>query len=158
MKRLISAKEALRLYNHNPHLQGGFGHDFGVFCHALDKHHDNAKLSSFRYTFKSHQKNIQETVHGGALATMVDVITTVGILRLTPNRTISISLNTEFMSVIKVGEEVEIDTQVAKLGKNIVFTNCWIYTDPEKTRKLACQGQHIKAVIHEPWNFMREVL
>ena len=92
------------MYNNNPKLNGGFGHDFGVFCQALDKHTDNPKLSSFRYVFQDHQRNIQETVHGGALATMIDVITTVGILRITPNRTISISLNTEFMNVIRVGE------------------------------------------------------
>jgi acyl-coenzyme A thioesterase PaaI-like protein len=50
------------------------------------------------------QKNIQETVHGGALATMIDVITTIGMLRMTVHRTISISINTEFLNVIKVGE------------------------------------------------------
>ena len=38
MKRLISAKEALRLYNNNPSLSGGFGVDFGTLCTALDKH------------------------------------------------------------------------------------------------------------------------
>ena len=85
---------------------------------------------------------------------MVDVITTVGILRMTPNRTISISLTTEFLNVIKVGEEVEIETEVSKLGKNIVFSDCRIYTDPLNVRKLACKGQHIKSIIQEPWNFM----
>ena len=94
MKRLISVKEALKLYNNNPHLNGGFGQDFGIKCTALDRHADNPKLSSFKYVFQGNHKNIQETVHGGALATMIDVITTVGILRMTSNRTISISLNT----------------------------------------------------------------
>ena len=106
MKRLISAKEALQFYNDNPLLRGGFGVDFGTLCTALDKHAEEPKFASFRYVFPNHHRNIQATVHGGALATMIDVITTVGILRMTPNRTISISLNTEFLSVIKVGEEV----------------------------------------------------
>ena len=94
MKRLLSAKEVLKLYNNNPKLIGGFGHDFGTKCTALDQHPDNPKLASFRYIFQDNHKNIQNTVHGGALATMIDVITTVGILRMTPNRTISISLTT----------------------------------------------------------------
>jgi acyl-coenzyme A thioesterase 13 len=147
MKKLINAKQALKLYNNNPNLNGGFGHDFGVLCQALDKHADNPKLSSFRYVFQGNHKNIQDTVHGGALATMIDVITTIGILRMTPNRTISISLNSEFMNVIKVGEEVEIDTEVCKIGKSVVFTECRIFIDPLNTRKLACKGSHIKAII-----------
>ena len=104
MRRIISVAEALKHYNNNPHLEGGFGADFGILCTAIDKHANEPKLASFKYTFPKHHRNIQETVHGGALATMIDVITTVGILRMTPNRTISISLNTEFLSVIKVGE------------------------------------------------------
>lgn len=39
-------------------------------------------------------KNIQDTCHGGALATLIDVATTISILRMTNHRTISISLNT----------------------------------------------------------------
>ena len=38
MKRLLSAQEALNLYNSNPSLKGGFGVDFGTLCTALDKH------------------------------------------------------------------------------------------------------------------------
>lgn len=40
-------------------------------------------------------------MHGGALVTMVDVATTIGITRLTPKRTISVSLQTDFLNVIK---------------------------------------------------------
>jgi acyl-coenzyme A thioesterase PaaI-like protein len=60
---------------------------------AVDRYEDNAKLACFRYKFESHQKNIQETIHGGALSTMIDVITTIGMLRMTHMRTISISLS-----------------------------------------------------------------
>lgn len=62
------------------------------------------------------------------------------------------------MNVIKVGEEVEIDTEVCKIGKNVVFTDCRIFTDISNKRKLACKGQHVKAIINEPWNFMKETL
>jgi hypothetical protein len=41
---------------------------------------------------------------------MIDVITTISMLRMTQMRTISISLSAEFLNVIKIGEEVEIDT------------------------------------------------
>lgn len=121
---------------------------------ALDRYEDNPRLAAFRYNFGTHQKNIQETVHGGALATMIDVVTTIGMLRMTHMRTISVSLSTEFLNVIKVGEEVEIETEIAKIGKNIVFADCRIFTDPLHKRKLACKGQHIKSILHEHWNFM----
>lgn len=74
-------------------------------------------------------------------------MTTVSILRVSPHRTISISLNTEFLNVIKVGEEVEVETEVSKIGRNIVFTDCRLFTDPHHKRKLACKGSHVKAVL-----------
>lgn len=94
MKRILTAKDVLKFYNSSPQLVGGFGEDMGLRCVALDKYQDNPKLSAFKYTFLPHQRNIQSTVHGGALATMIDVITTVAILRMTPSRTVSISLAT----------------------------------------------------------------
>lgn len=154
MKAILTAREVLQLYCANQHLVGGFGEDFGRRMLALDRYEDNPRLAAFRYSFGTHQKNIQETVHGGALATMIDVVTTIGMLRMTHMRTISVSLSTEFLNVIKVGEEVEIETEIAKIGKNIVFADCRIFTDPLHKRKLACKGQHIKSVLHEHWNFM----
>ena len=94
MKRILTLREVLQAYNTNPHLIGGFGEDFGTRLVALDRHENEPKLSSFSYKFLNHQKNIQDTVHGGALATMIDVITTIGMLRMTQHRTISISLST----------------------------------------------------------------
>ena len=54
------------------------------------------------------QKNVIDVMHGGALSTLIDVSTTIAILKMTPRRTISISLNTEFMSPIKVGSQVSV--------------------------------------------------
>jgi acyl-coenzyme A thioesterase PaaI-like protein len=56
------------------------------------------------YKVPQSHKNIQNTCHGGALATLVDVSTTISILRMTAHRTISVSLNTEFLNVIKLDE------------------------------------------------------
>ena len=73
---------------------------------------------------------------------------------MTPLRTISISLDTEFLRVIRVGDRVRIDTEVSKLGKNIVFTNCRIWTGEGKGAKLACTGRHVKSILPDRWNFM----
>jgi acyl-coenzyme A thioesterase PaaI-like protein len=55
-------------------------------------------------------KNIQDTCHGGALSTLIDVSTTISILRMTHHRTISVSLNTEFLNVVKLDQDVGIET------------------------------------------------
>jgi acyl-coenzyme A thioesterase PaaI-like protein len=54
------------------------------------------------YHVISAHKNVQDSCHGGALAALVDVATTINILRMTSNRTVSISLNTEFLNAVKL--------------------------------------------------------
>ncbi len=74
---------------------------------------------------------------------------------MTPLRTISINLNTEFLRVIKVEEEIELETIVTKIGKNVVFSECHIFSDPRKSRKLACKGSHIKSIQKENWDYLQ---
>lgn len=85
---------------------------------------------------------------------MIDVITTIAMTRMTANRTISISLTSEFLNVIKIGDQVEIDTEITKIGRNIVFSECRMFTDPLGKRKLSCRGQHIKSILNDGWNYM----
>lgn len=61
---------------------------------ATDKYENDPKKAFYMFKVPPTYKNIQDTCHGGALATLVDVATTVSILRVTSHRTISISLNT----------------------------------------------------------------
>jgi hypothetical protein len=75
-------------------------------------------------------------------------------VRMTPLRTISINLNTEFLRVINMEEEVEVYTEVTKIGKNVVFSECHIYTDPNGARKLSSKGSHIKSVMKENWDYV----
>lgn len=51
-----------------------------------------------------------DSCHGGALTTLVDVATTVNILRLTPHKTASLSINTEFLNAVKLGHDIGIET------------------------------------------------
>lgn len=100
----MSAKTALRLYAENSHLPGTFSQQFGKGLIALDKHENDPERASYRFFFPKNQGNIQATVHGGALASLIDISTTISMVRMTPLRTISINLNTEFLRVIKVEE------------------------------------------------------
>lgn len=90
----MSAKTALRLYAENPHLPNTFSEQFGKGMIALDKYEDQPDKAAFRFIFPKNQGNIQATVHGGALASLIDISTTIAMARMTPLRTISINLNT----------------------------------------------------------------
>lgn len=89
-----TVEQALKLYANNPALENSFGQSFGKNLIALNRFPDNPKKACYQFTFPRNHVNIQNTVHGGALATMVDIATTISIIMLTPLRTISISLNT----------------------------------------------------------------
>jgi acyl-coenzyme A thioesterase PaaI-like protein len=90
----MSAKTALRLYAENPHLPNTFSEQFGKGMIALDKYENQPDKAAFRFIFPKNQGNIQATVHGGALASLIDISTTIAMARMTPLRTISINLNT----------------------------------------------------------------
>ncbi len=74
---------------------------------------------------------------------------------MTHHRTISISLNSQFLNVIKLDQDVGIETEITKIGKNIVYTDCRIYTDIHSGKwKLACRGSHIKSIMPEKWEWL----
>lgn len=86
---------------------------------------------------------------------MIDIATTITMIRLTSQRTISISLNSQFLRVTPVESHVEIETEVTKIGKHIVYSDCAIYTDPDTpNRKLACKGTHTKMIMKDDWDFI----
>ena len=102
--KIMTAKTALNLYVENPHLSNTFIEQFGRNLVAMDLHENESSKATFRFRFPKTHGNIQATVHGGALASLIDISTTISIVRMTPLRTISINLNTEFLRVIKVEE------------------------------------------------------
>jgi hypothetical protein len=42
-----------------------------------------------------------------------------------------------------------VETEITKIGKNIVYTDCRIFIDVRNLgkQKLACRGSHIKAIL-----------
>ena len=68
-------------------------------------------------------------IHGGAMATWVDVITSLAISGFDEKqRLLSVSLNLtqDFLNAGEVGEDVYFKAIVKKLGKSIAFTECVI--------------------------------
>jgi acyl-coenzyme A thioesterase 13 len=96
---------------------------------------------AYKFIVPAETVNLQGSMHGGALSTLVDIVTTISILKATPIKNASINLSTEFLSPAKINSELVIETFIKKLGTTIVFTDCEIFHD----NKLIAKGIHTKA-------------
>jgi acyl-coenzyme A thioesterase PaaI-like protein len=92
--KIMSVKTALKLYQQNPGLPHTFSEQFSKHLVAQDKFENIPEKAAFKMLFPKQHGNIQATVHGGALSTLIDVATTIAIVRMTPLRTLSISIST----------------------------------------------------------------
>lgn len=90
--------------------------------------------------------NLNGTLHGGAISTIIDVGTTIAVMSLDKkNRgNVSADLNMSFMSGAAIGQEVLILSQVDRIGKNLAFTQCWLYN---QKKELLVSGRHLKAFL-----------
>jgi acyl-coenzyme A thioesterase 13 len=134
----------------NPALKNSFGDQLVKHLRLTDLHAADPSKVVYLYRIPHENINIQGTTHGGALASLIDLTTTISILKVTPNRTTSISLNTEFLVGTKPSDELKIETTIRKAGRNIIFTSCDMYHGD----KLICTGTHIKATMKEDWEFL----
>ena len=90
--------------------------------------------------------NLNGTLHGGAIATIIDVATTIVVMSLDKKNRANVSaeLNMSFLSSAPIGSDIFILSQVDRIGRNIAFTECWLYND--KLEKMV-SGRHIKAFL-----------
>lgn len=134
----------------NPALKGSFSEQLVKHLRLTELHSADPNKVVYLYRIPHENINIQGTTHGGALATLVDLTTTISILKVTPNRTTSISLNTEFLAGTKPSDEIKIETTIKKAGRNVIFTSCEMFHGD----KLVCTGTHIKAAMKDEWEFL----
>lgn len=97
--------------------------------------------------------NINGTIHGGALATILDTSTTLAILKADRNlrKSVSAELNFSFMSPGKLNETIFILAECDKIGKALAFSNAHVYGE-DQTRLIG-GGRHIKAMLDQPFDF-----
>ena len=95
--------------------------------------------------------NLNGTLHGGAIATVIDVATTIAVMSLDKKNRANVSseLNMSFLSSSPIGREVFIMSQVDRIGKNVAFTQCWLYSDVDE---LLVSGRHIKSFLPTSFN------
>ena len=89
--------------------------------------------------------NFYNTLHGGAAATLVDIVGTMAILTKDPLRAgVTVELNCSYMNAAKLGSDVIVEGKLLKIGKRIAFTQVDIFAEDGKT--LCVSGRHTKSL------------
>ena len=90
------------------------------------------------------------SVHGGALSTWVDIITTQALICLDKKgriRSVSVRLKLDFESPALPNSDLYFRTKVEKIGKSLAFTSCKI---EDREGKVLAIASHVKAFLPEP--------
>ena len=89
-------------------------------------------------------QNSYGTIHGGAIATLVDIVGTLALLTKDPTRAgVSVEISTSYASAAKVGDEITIHGKVFKYGRRLGFTQVELVNT--KTNAVVASGRHTKA-------------
>lgn len=92
--------------------------------------------TGFILAFRAEKKhcNQRETVHGGMFSTLADIAlgynTALGGPEPIPMVTASLSI--DFAGSAKLGDWVEVETEVLKRGKSLAFANCYFSVTGER--------------------------
>jgi acyl-coenzyme A thioesterase 13 len=91
--------------------------------------------------------NILKTMHGGAIATLIDVATTIAITALDRDmrQNVSVELATHYLNPIKANSEVLVLCKIPKIGKTLAYSYAEIYE--KDSLKLLVNSSHIKAML-----------
>lgn len=111
----------------------------------LESHHLAKTPKEFVFKVKIHPRhlNMGNVVHGGYIATIIDVfttVTTVGVERpFTPS--FSLNLNIEYIKGVRNSDYVFVKCINDKVGRTIVFCSCEVYDQKEN---LCYKASHVK--------------
>lgn len=84
------------------------------------------------------------TLHGGFIATIVDVVGTLALLTKDHNKPgVSLDLNVTYIQAAQIGDKITCKGKVLKLGNSFGFTEVELFR--ESDGKLIATGRHTKA-------------
>ncbi|KAF5961899.1 hypothetical protein HYC85_003108 [Camellia sinensis] len=87
--------------------------------------------------------NTGNFLHGGATATLVDIVGSAVIYTVgAPFTGVSVEINVSYLDAAYVGEEIEIESKVLRVGKAIAVVS--VELRKKKTGKIIAQGRHTK--------------
>lgn len=93
--------------------------------------------------------NNYDTLHGGAISTIVDVVGTFALLSKDPTRAgVSIEMNQTFCSAARLGDNVLLTGRVLRYGRQLGFTEVTLRRGDENGA-LVATGRHTKMFVPE---------
>ena len=81
------------------------------------------------------------TLHGGCIATLVDVVSTAALVTQSDHPGVSVNIDVACVSPGPAGEEVQVDARVVKVGVNLAFMEVTITAGDGK---VVARGSHTK--------------
>lgn len=95
--------------------------------------------------------NLLNTMHGGAISTLVDISTTIAISGIDKDlrQNVSVDLSTQFLNPIKIDSEILIHCKIPKIGKTLAYSYVDIYNSEDL--KKCVTSSHIKAMLGKSW-------
>ena len=91
--------------------------------------------------------NNMGSLHGGAISTIIDQITTMAIAAVDDRNSVSIDLSVSFTTALKEGETMQIEAICHKIGKSLAFTSAEI----KSKGVLIASGKHTKFMLNSTW-------
>lgn len=82
------------------------------------------------------------TLHGGCIATLVDVLTTVALLTVSDRGGVSTDLSCSYVSPAEVGTRVRVACEVVKAGRTLAWMKCEITRVDDGS--VVARGSHTK--------------
>ena len=115
-------KGILEKFFKSPSMRGSFGERICSGFSIQNEYENDPTRVAYKYTVQPGDVNILGTLHGGAICSIVDITTTISIIKASPTKNVSVNLSTEFFSPAKLNDELRIENWIRKMGKTLAFT------------------------------------
>ncbi|ORZ29335.1 HotDog domain-containing protein [Catenaria anguillulae PL171] len=91
--------------------------------------------------------NTWGTLHGGMIATLVDVITSIAICEAGhPTTGMSVELSASYVKAAPNGSTIVVVAEVERIGGNLAFSRCQLFTSVNDGGFLVASGRHTKFI------------
>lgn len=104
----------------------------------------NNKHVKCSFTVDKACSNVNNSLHGGFSATLIDIVSTLAFIARDPSKAgVSLDLNVTYMAAPKIGERVLVEARALRMGKSVGFSQVDLFR--EKDGELLVTGRHTKA-------------
>lgn len=99
------------------------------------------------FTVAEEHINKGGTLHGGYTATLVDMVTTYALMSKPCHPGVSVEINVNYLKGARIGDEVLVEANLVKAGKNLAFIDCVLKN--KRDNAVIAKGSHTKYVNFE---------